>query len=266
MVIRVTAGSGWRGGAGLARAVKLGLAVTLVAGAGFAAPLLAAGPALASGPDPVCSAGTCTVSFTTPQTGGEFTVPAGVSSLSVTLYGAVGGNNVTNDVAGGDGAEVTATLAVSPGQELGVDVGGTGNPAGEQGVGGDNGGGNAGSGGGAGGGFTDLANTPGGAQYLVAGGGGGGGVDGVGSASDCFTGNLILAGGAGGNADTAGSGAIALGGEGFVLVGGGPGGPGTSSGPGSGGDGGRWGIRDSLCSGRQLHSAGNCIRRASPRD
>jgi hypothetical protein len=37
-----------------------------------------------------------------------------------------GGTNFSADAAGGDGAEVTASLAVSAGEVLGVDVGGAG--------------------------------------------------------------------------------------------------------------------------------------------
>ena len=58
------------------------------------------------------------MSFTTPGTGGSFTVPAGVSSLSVTLYGGAGGGTSYSGrgVSGGDGALVTATLTVTPGE------------------------------------------------------------------------------------------------------------------------------------------------------
>ena len=65
------------------------LAATVAAAGAAGAGMLAAAPqALAA---PSCSAGTCTVSFTAPGTGAAFTVPAGVSSLSVTLYGGAGG-------------------------------------------------------------------------------------------------------------------------------------------------------------------------------
>ena len=42
---------------------------------------------------PSCSGGTCTVTYTTPGTGQSFTVPSGVSSVSVTLYGGKGGTS-----------------------------------------------------------------------------------------------------------------------------------------------------------------------------
>ncbi len=105
-------------------------------------------------------------------TGGlqTFTVPAGVTSITLDAYGAQGANNIT--FAGGLGGRAQGTLAVTPGQVINIQVGGqTGyNGGGEGGIGGPWPGVN-------GGGATDvrvggtaLAN-----RVLVAGGGGGGG-------------------------------------------------------------------------------------------
>jgi Bacterial Ig domain/Putative Ig domain/Domain of unknown function DUF11 len=212
-----------------------GAGVLVVAGGLAVAPGVTAAQA-ATG-DPVCSVAFCTVTLGTPGTGQSFTVPAGVHSLEVTLYGGTGGANYDGDVSGGDGAEVTAGLSTSPGAVLGVDVGG----AGEGGdasdspdyQGGVNGGG-AGEYSGAGGGATDI--TSGGTDLLVAGGGGGAGADKA-DPGTCFSGVGSLAGGAGGNADTTGSPGQGVSDGGFDLFGGAGGQPGTTS-PGIGGIGG----------------------------
>jgi hypothetical protein len=185
----------------------------------------------------VQSGGTCTQTFATPGTGQSFTVPAGVTSVSVTLYGGTGGTNFDGNVPGGDGAQVTARLAVSPAEVLGVDVAG----AGQGGVGlinasgGINGGGNGYYSGG-GGGATDVTTSA--TRLLVAGGGGGAGAN-AGSfiPNPCSTG-VQTQGGAGGNADNPGGmGQLTMNG-GLTLPGGSGGSPGTTSAPGSGGQGG----------------------------
>lgn len=165
------------------------LAAALLAGVALVA--VGAAPALAmvpgpdgSDPAPVCSNGTCSVTFAAAGTGQSFTVPPGVSQLAVALYGGVGGASAVpfgappgGGAPGGDGAEVAAGLAVTPGQALGLDVGG----AGQLGAGGVNGGGASAplsnGGGGGGGGATDLLTAPsGGTLLLEAGGGGGAGI------------------------------------------------------------------------------------------
>ena len=210
--------------------------------AGGATPALAGGAmALAAGPVPSCSAGRCTVSFTTVGTGQSFTVPAGVSSLSVTLYGGAGGSTSDGgpDVAGGDGALVTAALRVRPGEALGVDVGGAGassaGTAGAAVAGGANGGGNGFDSGG-GGGATDI--TAGGAALLVAGGGGGAGTTQPATQDVCLGGPASAAGGAGGDAGSPGTAGQSVSGDLQTMVGGGGGAPGTTAGPGVGGSGG----------------------------
>jgi hypothetical protein len=181
-----------------------------------------------------------------------FTVPAGVTSLSVTAVGARGSAGSgypagTTPPAGGMGALVTApTVAVSPGTTLYVEVGGPGGvgaciSGGAAGAGG-GGAGGAGTcpdgGGGGGGGESDLRTTPaalggltaaaGDPRLVVAGGGGGGGgyftVTGTG-------------GGVGGSAGLSGVSGAGVGGAiNCALDGGQPGGEGgVGAGGGAGG-------------------------------
>src|SRR5690606_12699146 len=124
-------------------------------------------------------------------TGGvqTYTVPPCVTQIEVVVAGAKGGGNT-----GGNGATVTATINVVPGQILQVNVGGTGNCPGA----GYNGGGIGGPAGGAngacgGGGATDIRIAPYGIpnRIVVAGGGGGmggGNTDAVGGAGGCASG------------------------------------------------------------------------------
>jgi hypothetical protein len=130
-------------------------------------------------------------------TGGEqaFVVPTGVSSIHVL---AVGGSGGEGDLLGGAAAEVSADLAVTPGQTLYVEVAGIGQDSGEGGAGGFNGGAAGGSASGGGGGASDVRSLPRSAglspdtRLIVAAGGGGGGGPGI----DC--------GGAGGDAGSPG--------------------------------------------------------------
>src|SRR5205814_1086653 len=100
------------------------------------------------------------------------TVPAGVSEATVDLYGAQGGGGPPALFPPGLGGRATATIGVTPGGSIQVNVGGQGSPIGSGGSGGFNGGGTAtGSspaGGGGGGGWY------GGGGGLNGGGGGGG--------------------------------------------------------------------------------------------
>ncbi|MBD0275778.1 MAG: hypothetical protein ICV73_28105, partial [Acetobacteraceae bacterium] len=146
-------------------------------------------------------------------TGGEqaFTVPAGVSSIQVVAVGGRGGRGGTYQggpptVAGGFGARQTATISVTPGQVLYVEVGGNGaNGNGSlYSAGGFNGGGMGGptetnpTGAGAGGGASDVRTKPRSAGdslqsrlVIAAGGGGGGGgqMGGAGGARGAAGGN-----------------------------------------------------------------------------
>ncbi|MBK6820830.1 MAG: T9SS type A sorting domain-containing protein [Bacteroidetes bacterium] len=90
----------------------------------------------------------------------NFTVPAGITSITIDAKGAQGGN--TN---GGRGASIIGTFNVTPGQVLGIVVGG-------QGVVNNCGGPGASGGGGGGSYIWDLANL---AQPLIVAGAGGGG-------------------------------------------------------------------------------------------
>ena len=149
---------------------------------------------------PACQTGTYNFAFT--GTEQCYSVPAGISQLTVTAVGAPGGaggdaNGGTGGT-GGDGATVTARISVIAGETLYVEVGGAGSPGSGCAIGtcaatpgGFNGGGATGIsayGGGGGGGASDIqtvscgSSCPGtggstalASRLLVAGGGGGGG-------------------------------------------------------------------------------------------
>jgi hypothetical protein len=173
----------------------------------------------------VAQAGTsATATFSSPGPS-RFTVPTGVTSITVTAVGAAGGScSFGKGSAGGAGAAVTATVPVVPDQALFVGVGSPGAPCG------DSGGGGAGGRGGSG------AGTNGG----LVGGAGGGGVSLVGVArpSPSFAGLLVVAGGGGGAGQLAnGGGAGSAGQTPSGSLNGGGGGPGTSTAGGTGGSG-----------------------------
>ncbi|PIF77781.1 hypothetical protein CLU95_4960 [Variovorax sp. 54] len=126
---------------------------------------------------------TC-VAFTYSGSAQTFTVPAGVSSARVTMWGGGGGGSLTaggNSANGGAGGFADGTVSLTPGTAMAVTVGqggqngGTGSTYGRGGGGG--GGANAGVAGSSGGGMSALWNgstefsTA--AARLVAGGGGG---------------------------------------------------------------------------------------------
>ncbi|HTR72330.1 MAG TPA: glycine-rich protein, partial [Solirubrobacteraceae bacterium] len=86
-----------------------------------------------------------------------FDVPAGIFQIHVLAIGANGGNG---DEQGGTGAQASATVSVTPGQTLYVEVGGNGQTKGA-GQGGFNGGGSGGGeGSGGGGGASDVRTSP----------------------------------------------------------------------------------------------------------
>lgn len=136
------------------------------------------GQARAAAPLPDCTTSEMTVTCTY-TAAGTFTVPGRVTSVHVAAEGGHGATGRGDGKPGGPGAQVTANLAVTPGQTLLVEVD----------AGGGAGRGSATYGGGDGGGRSAVgtAQDP---SLLVAGGGGGGG--GFGSGGD---------GGAAGGAD-----------------------------------------------------------------
>lgn len=200
-----------------------------------------------------------------------FTVPAGVTSIVCDVHGAKGGDGGTSSCSSGGGhggGRVQATISVTPGEILGVVVGGQGGSGfnGSSGAGGSNGGGAGGTalyagggggrseilrgvtqlvvaGGGGGAGAACLS-PPGGVGGGLIGGtgvawagtGGGGGTQGAGGAAGIGTGGSGSAGakdigGNGGNSGGIGGG----GGGGGGYYGGGGGGFGPSGGAGGGG-------------------------------
>ena len=165
-------------------------------------------------------------------TGGaqSWVVPAGVSEATFTLYGAEGGSSSSGTVAGGLGGSATATIAVTPGESLQVNVGGEGSDgvAFQPGAtGGFNGGG-------------DVSGC-----FGAANAGGGGGASDVRRDTDSdsvfgLSERLLVAGGGGSAPDhggaTGGSGGGATGGDGATAPGGGGGGTQTAGGAGGTGD------------------------------
>jgi len=177
---------------------------------------------------------------------GTFTVPAGVTSLSVVAVGAAGGS-CGSGASSGRGAIVSADIVVTPGETLTLKIGGRG--GGTDSAGGANGGGAGGDVGAAGGGGTDIRR--GGttlADRVVAAGGGGGclaygpyiggnggapdGANGVGPSNYYGKGGTQSAGGAGGLYDDPSygidgeSGTFGQGGAGAIGYNGGGGGGG----------------------------------------
>ncbi len=146
----------------------------------------------------------------TTQGAGTFTVPSGVTSITVEMWGGGGGGggggNTAAGAAGGGGGYVTSTHTTTPGETLNVYVGGGG------GGGNFHSGGNDAGGGGGGGGYSSLYRSST-ALAIAAGGGGGGGA------------RRAVAGGAGG----AGGGTTGLPGGSIATNNGLGGGAGTPS-------------------------------------
>lgn len=182
----------------------------------------------------------------------NFTVPVGVTAVTIDAFGAQGGqgaNAASGNGVGGPGGRVVATLPVTAGEVLTVFVGGQGGNAstGVAGTAGFNGGaagGAQGDAGGGGGGASDvrqggtaLAN-----RIVVAGGGGGGGGSGnggLGGRGGTLTGETGAPSGAGPG--------TAVGGAGGAQSAGGAGGagennPGSAGSLGLGGTGGNGGM------------------------
>ncbi|MFJ4185402.1 Ig-like domain repeat protein [Kitasatospora sp. NPDC089509] len=232
---------GSAGRRGRALAVAAGVLCAAVAPVALAAPAHAAGACTTTGTTTTCT-------FATAGADQAFTVPAGVTRLSVTATGAEG-QSAANGGTGGSGANVSGTVTVTPGSTLYVNV--------------DTGGGPAGgvpdvSSGGTGGGSSDIRTCASTAANCVltgvpatdprlivaAGGGGGGGGIAQTPATGATGGNAGDTGGSGGQrpqgAGGGGGATQAAGGTGGAGCPAGP--PGTGSGtmgePGAGGQGG----------------------------
>ena len=196
-------------------------------------------------------------SSSTPGFTPAIAVPDDICSVTITASGGQGGDSAIGASLGGDAASVTATVDVTPGAPLDVEVGGAGAggtataTGGAGGIGGGGGGGNGLNGGGGGASVVSSSGTP----LVVAGGGGGGGNAGAGGAAGtpgnpgATGGSPIGLGGSGGTSSGSGGagpgrGAVAGGGGGGVAVNGGgasplgaPGGGGNGSVGGGGGGG-----------------------------
>jgi len=221
-----------------------GLALAAAVAAGGLAAAIPAGSASAASGSCTTSGTQVTCTFTETGSAQTWTVPAGVTKATFTLYGAEGGAS-DEGVAGGLGAEVTATLSVTTGTVLQVNVGqgGAANGGATFGGGG-TGHGDAGTGGGA----SDVRSPAADGSYplanrlLVAGGGGG---FGFGAPDDSYEG--IGAGGSGGNAGSSGGNGSGVTAMGATLGGGSGGSPGGTTSGGAGGKGGT-GTGTSTCS------------------
>ncbi len=191
----------------------------------------------------VSSGGSGSQTFNYTGAAQTFTVPGCVTSITITAYGAQGGNHYSGST-GGYGGSATGQLAVTPGQVLNIYVGGRGNDFQTAGY---NGGGAAGTTEGSGGGGasdirvggTDFSNRVivaaggGGCGFIVNGGAGGGTSGNTGSGPYPGTGGTQLAGGSKGtdlcNASNPTDGTLGQGGNGAA------GGCGEGAGGGGGG-------------------------------
>ncbi len=177
-----------------------------------------------------------------------YTVPNGVSYVTIDAKGAAGGDYVFGGGSVGQGAEVTGQLTVTPGQIIYVYVGGAGSSSFYYGgsPGGWNGGGNTTGNGGSGGGASDirmggiaLAN-----RLVVAGGGGGtgnacyysgferGGHGGGLTGEDGYDNFAPYPAAPGGDQAGGGSGFLGVGGDGLIFTDAGGGGGGYYGGAG----------------------------------
>ena len=163
----------------LLRAVVMALIVVMPSGAALSR---GSDNAAAAGGCPAgitLTNGVCTVKFLWTGKAQFFTVPTGVTAMTMDVLAASGGSGLSIAVHGGWGGEEKATVPVTPGQNLTIIVGGWGSYATCDNIGncattpGGYGGGGAGgpnSGGGGGGSFVFGPGN----QLLIAAGGGGG--------------------------------------------------------------------------------------------
>ena len=192
--------------------------IALAAAALLLIPIMTAPPAQASSQE----------TFTTPGLT-TWTVPSGITEITVTALGGGGGGGGSST--GGAGCEVVSTFAVTPGQIIQLFIGG--------------GGGSAGGGGGST--TVDLPNS----LRVIAGGGGGGG-DGIAGG----VGGTCDRGGGGGSGDDGGGGGVGGTGGGGGFGGTGGGGSGLAGDGGSGGGGGAGGVGDACSTGDGGSGAG----------
>jgi hypothetical protein len=129
-------------------------------------------------PTPSCDATTCTVSFGTAGTTQQWSVPAGVSTITVDMAGGSGGSSAAGGQ-GGPGGAMVATVPVFSGENLSVLQGTAPFPGGDFGGGGAPGGagGPVPTGGWGGGGSFVFETNPTATLLLAVGGGGGAGGD-----------------------------------------------------------------------------------------
>jgi hypothetical protein len=226
-------------------------------------------------------------------TGAEqtYTVPAGVHYIAASLIGGTGGESCTGG-SGGSGATLAATIPVTPGEQLYVNVGQNGHGCQvDQPTFGGGGGGVSGYMGSSGGGASDIRTASGdlSSRLLVA-AGGGGGADGAspyfsgggagglpgGNGHDGYDdsvssgggggGGTLSAGGAGGSSiyTPGGNGSLGQGGSaGAIHYSGGGGGGGYYGGGGGGGEGGGGG-GSSYAEPAALHVSGGTDLTATP--
>lgn len=176
--------------------------------------------------------------FSYTGSGQTFTIPEGVTSVDVKVWGAGGGgSDYSNSYQGGSGGFASGTLSVAPGENLVVIVGGGGGLGDSNDSGGEGGYGGGGDGtlgdasGGGGGGLSGLFDDAHGNGFeslvqsdslIIAGGGGGGtGYSGAGGAGGGEEGNDSGGGHGGcGGTQTAGGSCLEFGSDGTALHGG----------------------------------------------
>ena len=143
----------------------------------------------------------------------NWTVPPGITQITVDAYGAQGGNDMCSNGYnyGGLGARMSGTFSVTPGQTIQILAGGQGGNAAL-----------ACSRGGGGGGGTFVYNSNTSTLMIAAGGGGGAGQAGYGSATTANA-NITTNGNAGSNTGGAVGGTSGYGGNAASMAGGGAG-------------------------------------------
>ena len=192
--------NGLRAGAGRLHGCLLTLASAAFAVAAFAPSASAI----------TCSSGTCTASASYKGSAEQWTVPAGVTSLTVVVKGAGGGGGeFPSGNKGGNGAKVTSTLTVAESESLKLVVGGGGSMFITGGYGGGGQGSFAAWDPGAAGGGGSFLFSEAGSLLIAAGGGGGAGAESASGGSGGHSGGNGTAhgavGGGGGTASTGGS-------------------------------------------------------------